>query len=219
MAGNINTAPSRGKNSATRFTSLFVGPKKNKSDSADLGQKPSIVNQTIKLAKGQTADALQIVDTDDVLVAKIDVLGVLTAVGGVSPSAAGVLGALGVAKMHYDFAVDGGAQGEIIPVGSPTLPSKAIILGGVINVTTALLAAGGAANISVGTHAGSSATSLKGATAKATYSLNAFLATVPVFTAATMFKMSAAGQMSITVDTNDLTAGVMDVIVVYAVGA
>jgi hypothetical protein len=127
------------------------------------------------------------------------------------------LGTVRVAHMKYDFAVDGGVAGEIIPSGSPTLPSKAIIIGGIANVTTALLAAGGAANVSIGTHAGSAADSLKAATAKATYALNALLALTPVFTAASSFKMSASGQMSITVDTNNLTAGVMEVFVVYLV--
>lgn len=174
---------------------------------------------TIQAVLGQTGDLAQFTDSAGVVMTKIDAIGRLISVAGLATALAGGLGALGVAKMHYDFAVDGGAVAEIIPVGSPTLPSKAILLGGVINVTTALLAAGGAANIAIGVHAGGAADAIKVATAKATYAINAFLATTPVFTAATMFKMSAAGQMSLTPDTNALTAGVMDVIVVYAIGA
>jgi len=129
-------------------------------------------------------------------------------------SAAG-LGVLRIAHMKYSFAVDGGALGEIIPASSPSIPAKAIVFGGLVNVTAALLASGGAANISIGTHAGSAVDSLLVATAKATFALNAILATTPVFTAATAFKMSAAGQMSITVDTHALTAGVMEVWAAY----
>lgn len=129
------------------------------------------------------------------------------------------LGALRVAHFKYDFAVDGGAVGEIIPSSSPTLPAKAIIIGGIANVTTALLAAGGAATIAIGTHAGSAVDSLLTATAKATFSLNAILALNPVFTAASAIKMSVAGQVSITVATNALTAGVMEIFLVYFVAS
>jgi len=130
-------------------------------------------------------------------------------------SASAGLSRLGIAHFKYDFSVDGGAQGEIIPASSPTLPNKAIVLWGIANVTTALLAAGGASTIAIGTHAGSAVNSLKVAASKTTYSLNAFLDLIPAFTAASVFKMSAAGQISITVATNDLTAGVMEAWVAY----
>ncbi len=155
----------------------------------------------------------------------IDKLGV-TAIGAgkvletmLAAAASVGLGVLRIAHFKYDFSVDGGALGEIIPASSPTLPIHAIVIGGIANVTTALLASGGAANISIGTHAGSAVDALLVATAKATFALNALLALTPVFTAASAFKMSAAGQMSITVDTHALTAGVMEAFVAYVVGS
>lgn len=135
------------------------------------------------------------------------------------PASAFALNELRTAHAKYAFAVDGGAVTTITPASNSTIPTKAIILGGIINVTTAVLAAGGAANVAVGTSAGSSTTSLLAATAKASFSLDALLATVPVFTAATAFKMSAAGAITITVDTNALTAGVVEVFVVYVLAA
>lgn len=225
---------------ATRLTQLFVGPRRFKADPTDEGARADRVRVTFKAAPGQSSDIVQVLDSNDAVLAKFDSAGKLTtpvtgdvtftagvtAIGAAkvleamlqAASAVG-LGALRFAHMKYDFAVDGGVAGEIIPANSPTLPNKAIVLGGIVNVTTALLAAGGAANVSIGTHAGSAVDSIKVATAKATYALNALLATTPVFTAATAFKMSAAGQMSITPDTNNLTAGAMEVWAAYVVAS
>jgi hypothetical protein len=95
------------------------------------------------------------------------------------------------------------------------IPNKAIILGGTIDITTTLV--GATATISVGTSAGSSATSLKGATAVASWTAGQ-LALVPVFTAATYVKLTAAGSITITIATANLTAGKFDVNLVYLMG-
>src|SRR6266498_3452169 len=42
-----------------------------------------------------------------------------------------------LAHATYDFAVDGGAIGLITPATNNTIPSGAIILGGIIDITTA----------------------------------------------------------------------------------
>lgn len=126
------------------------------------------------------------------------------------------LGVVQSAKVTYDFAVDGGAQGTITPANSPQLPSKAIILGGALDITTTLTS-GGSATIALGTSAGSSTTSLKGATAVASWTAG-FLAIVPVFTAATYVKLSAAGKPTLTIATADLTDGKFDLNLVYCVG-
>lgn len=139
----------------------------------------------------------------------------LIAGGAVFQSA--VLSGLGlrrVAHVIYNFAVDGGAIGLITPAKNATLPDNAIIFGGLINPTTAPTSLG-SATIAIGTAAGSSTTSLKAATAVATYSLDAVLATVPVWTAATAFKLTAAGAITLTVAVADLTAGVLDIFVEY----
>jgi hypothetical protein len=121
-----------------------------------------------------------------------------------------------IARAKYDFAVDGGAISTITPANSETLPANAIIVGGTVNVTTAVLSAG-SATVAVGTSAGSSTTSLLAATAKATLSINAILNAVPVF--ATPVKMSAAGTITFTIGTATLTAGVIEVFVFYVVAA
>lgn len=139
--------------------------------------------------------------------------------GAVGPTPAanlGGLGLIGVAKMTYDFATDGGVQGLITPANSPTLPIKSIILGGTIDITTTLTS-GGSATIALGTSAGSSAAALKAATAVATWAAGQ-LAMVPLFTAATYLKLTAAGRLTLTVATADLTAGKFDVQVVYLIG-
>lgn len=126
------------------------------------------------------------------------------------------LGNLGNAKMSYNFATDGGAVGIITPANSPTIPDNAIILGGTIDIT-ADLTSGGAATISVGTSAGSGAASIKGATAVATWTIGQ-MAVVPVFTAATYVKMTAAGRLNMTVGAFALTAGAFNVNLAYLVG-
>lgn len=120
------------------------------------------------------------------------------------------------AHARYVFSTDGGAVGLITPSANVTIPQNAIIIGGTINITTAFTS-GGSATVSVGTSAGSSATSILTATAVASMTVGQ-LAMVPVFTAATYVKLSASGQITVTVGTASLTAGVMDVIVMYLVG-
>lgn len=117
-----------------------------------------------------------------------------------------------LARARYDFAVDGGgAPGLITLAQSDVIPKNAIMVGGTLNPTTALV--GSSTTIAVGTSAGSAANSLKAATAEATYSANAVLNIVPVW--ATPVKMSADGTITITTAVAALTAGVMDILVVY----
>lgn len=125
------------------------------------------------------------------------------------------LGMIGNAKATYDFAIDGGAISTITLANGPTIPDKAIILGGTIDITTNLV--GATATIAVGTSAGSSTTSLKAATAVASY-VAGQLAIVPVFTAATYLKLTAAGRVTITIAVAPLTAGKFDVNLVYIMG-
>jgi len=123
-------------------------------------------------------------------------------------------GSLQVAKAIYNFAVDGGAVSTITPKVTASLPANAVIVGGTINSTTALLSAG-SATLAVGTSAGSSTTALLGATAKASLSLNALINAVPVFAAPV--KLSAAGNITVTIATAAATAGVVEVTLFYFV--
>jgi len=117
-----------------------------------------------------------------------------------------------VARARYSFATDGGAIATITPKLNVTLPDNAVIMGAVINSTTACTS-GGAATISVGTSAGSSTTSILAATAVASFSLDARIAGVPTF--AVPVKLTAAGAITLTVATATLTAGIVEVVLFY----
>lgn len=119
-----------------------------------------------------------------------------------------------VAKATFDVAVDGGAISTITPKLNSKIPDNAIILGGIIDNLTAFV--GTNATIAVGTSAGSAADSLKAATAITSYT--GLLAIVPVFTAATMIKMTAEGVITVTVATTALTAGKFDIYLLYLKG-
>lgn len=128
----------------------------------------------------------------------------------------GGLGSVGNAKMTYSFAVDGGAVSTITPTNSPTIPIGAIILGGTIDITTTLTS-GGAATIALGLGSGAQVASLKAATAVASWTAGQ-LALIPVFTAASYVKSTAAAALTLTVATAALTAGRFDVNLVYVQG-
>lgn len=121
-----------------------------------------------------------------------------------------------VGKAIYDFTVDGGAQGLITPVSTCNLPANAIILGGTIDAVVAVTSLG-SATVSVGTSAGSSASALLAATAKASLSLAALLNAVPVF--ATPVKLTAAGNITVTVGAADVTAGKLEIYMYFVVSA
>jgi predicted RecA/RadA family phage recombinase len=128
---------------------------------------------------------------------------------GFLPGATGVSTGVRVAHALYDFTVDGGAS--CTPANSDTIPANAVVFGGVINPTVALAAAG-AATLAIGTAAGSANNSILTATGKANLSADAVLA--PTCTT-TPFKMSAAGKISVTVATGPLTAGQVEIWVLY----
>ncbi len=124
------------------------------------------------------------------------------------------LGLLRTARAKYSFAVDGGLVSTITPVTNATIPDNAVIVGATINSTTAATS-GGAATIAVGTSAGSSTTSLLGATGVASFTLDALLNGAATFAAPV--KLTAAGSITVTVATAALTAGVIEVSVIYYV--
>jgi hypothetical protein len=121
-------------------------------------------------------------------------------------------GRLRTARCVYDFAVDGGADALITPTNGETIPINAVVLGAFINVITAVTS-GGSATVSVGLSAGAGgAAALLAATAKA--SLGTGL-TVGVPTPAVPVKMSAAGKITFTPAVAVLTAGKIEVVVLY----
>lgn len=125
-----------------------------------------------------------------------------------------------IARGRFSFAKDGGAISTITLTdinGRNNIPANAIILGGTIDVITALTS-GGSATISLGTSAGSSATALLGATAVASWTAGQ-LALTPIFTAATYLKLTAVGSITATIAAAALTAGVFEVHLVYIVSS
>jgi len=123
-------------------------------------------------------------------------------------------GELQTAKAVYSFAVDGGAISTIVPRRGFSLPDNAIIVGGTIN-STAACTSSGAGTLSVGTSAGSSTTSILGATAVASLSLDARINAVPTF--ATPVKLTAAGNITVSIASFAFTAGVVEITLFYFV--
>jgi hypothetical protein len=107
------------------------------------------------------------------------------------------------ASFQYDFTRHGGAVGAITVPGD-NIPADAIILDGIIRVNTAVTSSG-LATVAI---MAQGAADILAATAKASLTLNALLNTVPVGTAATAIRLTAAiTGLTFTVGTEALTAG------------
>jgi len=124
------------------------------------------------------------------------------------------LGALRTARATYVIS-DGATVGTQTLATTATIPDNAIIVGGIINSTTAVV--GSTSSVAVGTTAGSSTTSILGATAESTLSLDALVNSAATF--ASPVKMSAAGDINVTISGNALTGGVIEITVLYFVAA
>jgi len=125
------------------------------------------------------------------------------------PGFSGQVNGVKVAHALYDYSVDGGAS--CTPANSDTIPINSVVFGGVVN-STAAVTASGSATVAIGTVAGSAGNSILTATGKASLGLDAVLAPT---CAATPFKMTAAGKINVTVATGPLTAGQIEVWVLY----
>lgn len=119
-----------------------------------------------------------------------------------------------VARATYSFAVNGGLVSTIPLFGALNIPNGAIIIGGGISIPVTVPASGGGATISVGLN---TTTDLLAAAAisGAPWSTTGYKAIIPVFTAASAVVATAARDISITIGTAALTAGIFDVWVVY----
>ena len=114
----------------------------------------------------------------------------------------------------YDFAVDGGAVGDIALRGDSVIPSGAIIINAIIRVNT-VLTSGGAATVAIKTEGAAdinAADAISGAPWSTTGAKRAdFTATTaPILT-------TAARTITATVATAALTAGKFTVVVEYVV--
>jgi hypothetical protein len=129
------------------------------------------------------------------------------------PGFSGQVNGVRVAHALYDYSVDGGAT--CTPANSDTIPDNAVVFGGVVN-STAAVTASGSATVAIGTAAGSASNSILTATGKASLGLDAVVAPT---CAATPFKMTAAGKINVTVASGPLTAGQIEVWVLYALAS
>lgn len=107
------------------------------------------------------------------------------------------------ACFQYDFAQHGGAV-EAITVYGDNIPADAIILDGIIRVNTAVTS-DGSATVAI---MAQGANDILAATGKASLTLNALLDTVPLGTAATAIRLTAAiSSLTFTVGTAALLTG------------
>jgi hypothetical protein len=119
-----------------------------------------------------------------------------------------------IVRGRYDFAVDGGAASTIAITSGTPIPSGSVILGGYVNVLTALTS-GGAATIACQVEA---ANDILTAVAVATWDVTPVLKnvlpspTTGALTDSTAVKTTAARNISIVIATADLTAGKFDVV-------
>lgn len=116
-----------------------------------------------------------------------------------------------VAIAYFDFAVDGGAQGQITPTKTVTIPAGSVILGASLHVTTAVTSAG-SATVSADLI---SAADLVAATGKASLTDDAVIAG-KVAPDANPLVTVANTAIKITVAAADLTAGTIAIIVLFA---
>lgn len=131
-----------------------------------------------------------------------------------APSSEGVfVGGLSVVRADYSFAADGGAVGTIALLGATSIPSGAIVVGGLVEVTTALTS-GGAATVAVQVE-GAGDIVAAAAVSGAPWSTTGRKSVVPAFTGATSVKTTAARDVSAVVATAALTAGAFTVYLFY----
>lgn len=113
-------------------------------------------------------------------------------------------------RADYSFAVQGGAVSTIGLTGSTFIPSGTVILGGYMEVTSAVIGAGATAAIQInGANDVISAAAVSGAP----WSTTGLKAIVPVFTVATAIKTTAARDISLVITAAVLTAGVFKVVI------
>lgn len=122
--------------------------------------------------------------------------------------------AVQVARGRYDFAVDGGVQGDINLTSTAQIPANAVVLGGFVEVDTAVTGSGASVAIKV---EGAADTVAAAAISGAPWSTTGRKSVIPVFTGATTLKTTAARKIVATISAADLTAGAFDVVLFYVV--
>jgi hypothetical protein len=119
--------------------------------------------------------------------------------------------ALLIVRGKYDFAVDGGAISTIAITSGTPIPSGAVIVGGYVDVGTALV--GATATIACQVEAANDILTAVAVASWTTGRKNILPApTSGALTASTAVKTTAARDISIVIATAALTAGVFDVV-------
>lgn len=120
--------------------------------------------------------------------------------------------ALLIVRGKYDFAVDGGAVSTIAITSGTPIPSGSVILGGYVDVTTALTS-GGAATIACEVEAANDILTAVAVASWTTGRKNILPSpTTGALTASTAVKTTAARDISIVIAAAALTAGVCNVV-------
>lgn len=122
-------------------------------------------------------------------------------------------GGLRIVRARYDFSVDAGAVGSIDLMRDADIPSGAVILGGFVEVLT-VPTSGGAATLAI-TVEGAGDIVAAAAVSGAPWSTTGRKSVVPAFTGATSVKTTAARKIVATIAAATLTAGKLDVVLVY----
>ncbi|WP_405149445.1 hypothetical protein OG589_14550 [Sphaerisporangium sp. NBC_01403] len=123
------------------------------------------------------------------------------------------------ARGEYDFAVDGGAVSTITLRSAPgdsngnEIPAGSLIMGGYIEVDTAVTS-GGAATVAVNSE-GAGDLQAAAAVSGAPWSTTGRKAITPVFTVGTSVKTTVRRNLAVTVAAAALTAGRFRVVVMY----
>ena len=117
----------------------------------------------------------------------------------------------------YDFAVDGGAISTITPVTGFKLPDNAIILDGMVDVITTCVSATDAATIAIQSEAAGDIVVAKAISAGGDDWDAGLQAIIPLGTAATAVKLTAARDIKIVIAVEAVTAGKFHIILRYVV--
>lgn len=115
-----------------------------------------------------------------------------------------------VVRGRYDFAVDGGVVGDIDLSKTAVIPPSAVILGGFVEVDTALTS-GGSATVAVKVE-GAADIVAAAAFGGAPWSTTGRKSVIPAFTGVTVVKTTATRKILATIATAALTAGAFDVV-------
>lgn len=120
--------------------------------------------------------------------------------------------AVQVVRGRYSFADDGGAVGVINLTSGTPIPANSIVLGGFVEVDTAVVGAG--ASVQVRVNAADDIVD-GAAVAGAPWSTTGRKSVIPVFTGLTTVKTTAARNIVAEIEAAVLTAGVFDVVLFY----